>query len=340
MQPQRCSKRLSKAKQSNTSEEQQEEKRKTRMNSESKDAEKAMTILELPDKRARCYSLCGYSYNGRCAEGIPDAEDCKVVTSRVTHSEVHLQEKRYYSFMENCPQVEEMNMSPLKKSPSVGSSTLREPKSPWMSFSKLFANLGNVELIQSGSKQFYRINTCFDSGVDDLQTPNNYVIWNMNMNTHIFPERVGYQMLKIARWSRQELPHSEVNLQAKRGKLPSNGRDERVTFKKGPSVGSSTLREPKSPWMSFSKLFEAVPDEVAPNDMRLLHVFNKSFRVSNLFNLYTVLCKNLTSLTHVIQVVLYRDADSISLSIEAYEQCLKINPDSPTVGQPSELQVK
>lgn len=50
--------------------------------------------------------------------------------------------------------------------------------------------LGNVELIQSGSKQFYPSDPCFDSGVDDLQTPNNYVIWNMNMNTHIFPECV------------------------------------------------------------------------------------------------------------------------------------------------------
>lgn len=31
--------------------------------------------------------------------------------------------------------------------------------------------------------------------------------------------------------------------------------------------------------------------------------------------------------------VLYRDAGSISLAIEAYEQCLKIDPDSRNAGQ-------
>ena len=33
--------------------------------------------------------------------------------------------------------------------------------------------------------------------------------------------------------------------------------------------------------------------------------------------------------------VLYRDAGSISLAIEAYEQCLKIDPDSRNAGQVS-----
>ena len=48
--------------------------------------------------------------------------------------------------------------------------------------------LGNTELLQPGSKQFYPSDQQFDSGVDDQQNPNYYVIWNMNMNTHIYPE--------------------------------------------------------------------------------------------------------------------------------------------------------
>ncbi|KAL8255975.1 hypothetical protein R6Q59_031042 [Mikania micrantha] len=48
--------------------------------------------------------------------------------------------------------------------------------------------LGNVEVVHPGSKQFHPSDRCFDSGVDDLQNPNIYVIWNINMNTHIFPE--------------------------------------------------------------------------------------------------------------------------------------------------------
>lgn len=50
--------------------------------------------------------------------------------------------------------------------------------------------LGNTEVVNPGSKQFYPSDQCFDSGVDDMQNPNHYVIWNMNMNTHIFPECV------------------------------------------------------------------------------------------------------------------------------------------------------
>lgn len=50
--------------------------------------------------------------------------------------------------------------------------------------------LGNVEVVHAGSTQFFPSDQCFDSGVDDLKNPNHYVIWNANMNTHIFPECV------------------------------------------------------------------------------------------------------------------------------------------------------
>lgn len=50
--------------------------------------------------------------------------------------------------------------------------------------------MGNMELLRPGSKQFHPSNPDFDSGVDDLQKPRHYIVWNMNMNTHIYPEFV------------------------------------------------------------------------------------------------------------------------------------------------------
>lgn len=50
--------------------------------------------------------------------------------------------------------------------------------------------LGNVEVVSPGSVQCHPSTEDFDSGVDDLQSPHHYIVWNMNVNTHIFPEYV------------------------------------------------------------------------------------------------------------------------------------------------------
>ena len=50
--------------------------------------------------------------------------------------------------------------------------------------------LGNMEPVHPGSKQYHPSSDNFDSGVDDLQNPSHYTIWNMNMNTYIYPEYV------------------------------------------------------------------------------------------------------------------------------------------------------
>ncbi|KAL8255976.1 hypothetical protein R6Q59_031043, partial [Mikania micrantha] len=50
------------------------------------------------------------------------------------------------------------------------------------------------------------------------------------------------------------------------------------SHEKVPSVGSSTPKEPKSPWMPFSMLFEAISTKVAPTDLKLLHAFYEFFR--------------------------------------------------------------
>ena len=50
--------------------------------------------------------------------------------------------------------------------------------------------LGNMEPVHPGSKQYHPSSDNFDSGVDDLQNPSHYTIWNMNMNTYIYLEYV------------------------------------------------------------------------------------------------------------------------------------------------------
>lgn len=50
--------------------------------------------------------------------------------------------------------------------------------------------LGKVELVRHGSEQFHPSSENFDSGVDDLENPNHYIVWNMNVGTHIYPEYV------------------------------------------------------------------------------------------------------------------------------------------------------
>lgn len=50
--------------------------------------------------------------------------------------------------------------------------------------------LGNMEIVHHGSKQFHPSSESFDSGVDDPENPRHYVVWSMNINTHIYPEYV------------------------------------------------------------------------------------------------------------------------------------------------------
>ncbi|XP_028082313.1 inactive poly [ADP-ribose] polymerase RCD1-like isoform X1 [Camellia sinensis] len=50
--------------------------------------------------------------------------------------------------------------------------------------------LGNMELVHLGSRQFHPSSENFDSGVDDLQNLSHYIVWNMNMRTHIYLEYV------------------------------------------------------------------------------------------------------------------------------------------------------
>lgn len=50
--------------------------------------------------------------------------------------------------------------------------------------------MGNMEAVCPGTRQYRPSCKDYDSGVDDLENPRFYIIWTMNMNTHIYPEFV------------------------------------------------------------------------------------------------------------------------------------------------------
>ncbi|KAL6955522.1 hypothetical protein U1Q18_048748 [Sarracenia purpurea var. burkii] len=50
--------------------------------------------------------------------------------------------------------------------------------------------IGKCEKIEAGSQQVCPSSVDFDTGVDDLENPNWYVVWCTNKNTHILPECV------------------------------------------------------------------------------------------------------------------------------------------------------
>jgi len=48
--------------------------------------------------------------------------------------------------------------------------------------------MGNVEVVLPGSNQFQPSNESFDSGVDDLQNPKHYIIWDANVHKRVYAE--------------------------------------------------------------------------------------------------------------------------------------------------------
>ncbi|WJZ82748.1 hypothetical protein VitviT2T_002479 [Vitis vinifera] len=164
--------------------------------------------------------------------------------------------------------------------------------------------LGNMELVHLGSKQCYPSCEDFDSGVDDLQNPRHYIVWNMNMNTHIYPEFV--VSFKVSSSSSAE------------GYLVENGRKDDVSgfsppqrqpegqlqlashhpvglgphcpqtpglegsLGKAATFGSSTVKVPKSPWMPFPMLFAAISKKVPLKDMQLVNAQYEQFRTKKI----------------------------------------------------------
>ncbi|CAL5428360.1 unnamed protein product [Camellia sinensis] len=157
--------------------------------------------------------------------------------------------------------------------------------------------LGNMELVHPGSRQFHPSSENFDSGVDDLQNPSHYIVWNMNMRTHIYLEYVvsfktshSAKEALVGKGSRFDVPgvttcqdhHGQLQLDSSSVETERNFHRRRDTGAKSqgntPNIGSTTSKTSKSPWMPFAILFDAISNKIDPKDMKLLNIHYDLFR--------------------------------------------------------------
>ncbi|KAH6778762.1 hypothetical protein C2S52_009999 [Perilla frutescens var. hirtella] len=131
--------------------------------------------------------------------------------------------------------------------------------------------MGNMELVRSGSSQFHPSSEEFDSGVDKLPNPNRYVVWNMNMTSHIYPEcAISFKMTSdleepvFGKESTVDLPAFNTCYEGPQDQIAGK------TFQ---------ARTPKSPWMPFPLLFAAISKKVPSQRMDLVKTNYALFRV-------------------------------------------------------------
>ncbi|ONM00298.1 putative inactive poly [ADP-ribose] polymerase SRO1 [Zea mays] len=142
--------------------------------------------------------------------------------------------------------------------------------------------MGNVEIVHPGSKQHQPSSDYFDSGVDDLKNPQHYIVWDMNLNRHIYPEFVvtvklpsktkdyfvsqedcqnSSDLSLVLNSSSPDCISEEMNLEAP----PALGGGCAA-----PMLGDSMAKAPSSPWMPFSMLFAAISTKVSPQIMDMV----------------------------------------------------------------------
>ncbi|TKY70052.1 Inactive poly of ADP-ribose polymerase RCD1 [Spatholobus suberectus] len=120
--------------------------------------------------------------------------------------------------------------------------------------------MGNMEILCPGTGQFQPSSCEYDNGVDDIQCPRYYVVWNMNMNTHIYPEvhlSFGFTSILFS-----FVAHITSIIQT----------NSYLWDLQGIAVGmvASTSKVPLSSWMPFPLLLAAIRSKVPPKDMDLI----------------------------------------------------------------------
>ncbi|KAK9741689.1 hypothetical protein RND81_03G121900 [Saponaria officinalis] len=150
--------------------------------------------------------------------------------------------------------------------------------------------MGNMEMIHAGSKQFHPSSENFDSGVDDPQNPRHYVVWSMNINTHIYPEYVvSFKVTSNSEGSaiKNGKPVQEnclFPLKVGPGIDMGNEHRSNVTSdgsrskERTASLNSTNMRVPKSPWMPFPLLLAAISKQVPPGDMKVVLTHYEQFK--------------------------------------------------------------
>ncbi|XP_062213921.1 inactive poly [ADP-ribose] polymerase RCD1-like isoform X2 [Phragmites australis] len=146
--------------------------------------------------------------------------------------------------------------------------------------------MGNVEVVYPGSKQSHPTNESFDSGVDDLQKPNHYIIWDADVHKHIYAEYA--VIIKVPPTTNEYLVSkdsaSNISEIIKSGSPDSLTKGDSFQTLAPPAVQQQAPifgcapRAPSSPWMPFSMLFAAISTKVPRSDMDLVLRYYEGFK--------------------------------------------------------------
>ncbi|KAK1272709.1 Inactive poly [ADP-ribose] polymerase RCD1 [Acorus gramineus] len=160
--------------------------------------------------------------------------------------------------------------------------------------------LGNMELVPPNCEQFQPNEENSDSGVDDIQSPKQYFIWNMHIDTHIYPEFV--VSFRLPSRSEECLVGKENRSDVTVVSDSSchnlvKGRDSPVHLKvmdrsSSPAVKCSqdkthglslqAAKTPTSPWLPFPVLFTAISSKIPAKDMELINNHYDEFKSKKL----------------------------------------------------------
>ncbi|KAF8689229.1 hypothetical protein HU200_042017 [Digitaria exilis] len=142
--------------------------------------------------------------------------------------------------------------------------------------------MGNVEIVHPGSKQHRPSSDYFDSGVDDLKNPQHYIVWDMNLNRHIYSEFV--VTIKLPSKTKDSFVAQEDCQNSSDVSLVLNSSSpdcmsEEMNLEGPPALGGGCAapmlgdtmeKAPSSPWMPFSMLFAAISTKVSPENMDMV----------------------------------------------------------------------
>ncbi|XP_027332833.1 probable inactive poly [ADP-ribose] polymerase SRO5 [Abrus precatorius] len=108
--------------------------------------------------------------------------------------------------------------------------------------------LGRTEVVPRGSEQCHSSSDEYDSGVDDISDPKEYIVWCNRINTHVLPEYV----LSF-----------------------------RLSSLKGHVKTGEPFR-PSSPWMPFPTLISVLSKILPPPDIAFIAKFHRDYREKNI----------------------------------------------------------
>ncbi|KAH7404231.1 hypothetical protein KP509_15G016800 [Ceratopteris richardii] len=179
---------------------------------------------------------------------------------------------------------------------------------------------GRSEKVSAGSQQFAPTSEEYDTGVDNVQQPSQYIVWSTHMNTHILPHFIvtyklsaaGQSVLRAKRMqllssvfccsscihhslihrfrtckSSGDTAEQDSNSQHSRSLMePCNIRvDKSIGCKAVEDVnseGSCSYMEPHSPWIKFHELFSMLKQSLGPCALVALQQLHSNFQAGKL----------------------------------------------------------